>query len=283
MSFLKIRDPSKRDETVKEFLDLKNRIKENFRQERIGEIETQSDLSKFFKPVTETQKATAKEIAEQLKPIREGIESLPQAIAFPAYPSIELPKEDILRLGPTAVSALKRFLTKEGADKTFGIYDKDGKFYIGNKEVRIEDNNIIVDNEEYQGTAGLWELVVSKNPNRDIYNPTDHENYRKLLIQTNAMQNANNPNKPKSNKGTKWKNVIKSIWEGHKKTKGKGVTVIIPEDPNALLERLDLLLSSQEAGHTGVGNELVSICDELKRQGVIEADTYKKLNSYIKI
>ena len=237
MSFLKIRDPSKRDETVKEFLDLKNRIKANFRQERIGEIEMQSDLSKFFKPVTETQNATAKEIAEQLKPIRKGIESLPQAIAFPAYPSIELPKEDILRLGPTAVSALKRFLTKEGADKTFGIYDKDGKFYIGNKEVGIEDNNIIVDNKEYQGTAGLWELVVSKDSNRDIYNPIDHENYRKLLIQTNAMQSVKNPNKPKSNKGTKWKNVVKSIWEGHKKTKGKGVTVIIPEDPQRIVRK----------------------------------------------
>ena len=53
-------------------------------------------------------------------------------------------------------------------------------------------------------------------------------------------------------------------------------------DPNALLERLDLLLASQEAGHTGVGNELVSICDELKRQGVLDAGTYKKLNSIIK-
>ena len=89
MSFLKIRDPNKRDETVKKFLDLKNRIKDNF-QERIGEIETQSDLSKFFKPVTDTQKATAKEIAEQLKPIREGIERAPpqQAITFPAFPSM---------------------------------------------------------------------------------------------------------------------------------------------------------------------------------------------------
>ena len=246
-------------------------------------MEMQTDLSKFFKPITEAQKATVKEITEGLIPIKEGIENLTHTIEFPAFPSIELPKEDILRLGPTAVSSLKRFLTKEGADKTYGIYDKDGKFYIGNKEVGIEDNNIIVDNEEYQGTAGLWELVVSKDPNRDIYNPIDHENYRKLLIQTNARQSAKNPNRSKSNKGTKWKNVVKSIWEGHKKTKGKGVTIIIPEDPNALLERLDLLLASQEAGHTGVGNELISICDELKRQGVVNADTYKKLNSYIKI
>ena len=55
--------------------------------------------------------------------------------------------------------------------------------------------------------------------------------------------------------------------------------VVIPSDPNGLLERLDLLLSSQEAGHTGVGNELVSVCDELKRQGVLDTNTYKKLNS----
>ena len=282
MSFLKIEDHNKRDEIVKEFLALKNKIKDNFRRERLGEIETQSDLAKFFKPVTETQIATTKELLEGLKPIKEGIESMPKAIIFPAYPSIELSKKDILQLGPTAVSALKRFLTKEGADKTFGIYDKDGKFYIGNKEVGIKDNNIIVDNEEYQGTAGLWELVVSKNPNRDIYNPIDHENYRKLLIQTNAMQSVKNPNIPKSNKGAKWKNVVKSIWEGQKKTKGKGVTVI-PSDPNALLERLDLLLASQAAGHTGVRNELVSICDELKRQGVIGTDAYKKINSLFKI
>ena len=58
--------------------------------------------------------------------------------------------------------------------------------------------------------------------------------------------------------------------------KGKGV-VVIPSDPNALLERLDLLLASQEAGHTGVGNELVSICYELKRQGVLDTKSYEKL------
>ena len=220
MPFLNIKDQNKRDETVKEFLNLRDRIKDNFRKERIGEIEMQSDLSKFFKPVTETQKATAKEITEQLKPIREGIEELPRAITFPAYPSIELPKEDILQLGPTAVKALKR-LTKEGADKTFGIYDAGGKFYMGDKEVGIKDNNIIVDNEEYVGTPGLWELVVSKDPNRNIYNPIDHENYKKLLIQINAMQSVKNPNKPKSNKGTKWKNVVRSIWEGHKENKRK--------------------------------------------------------------
>ena len=205
MSFLKITDPSKRDAMIKDYLATKKNIRSNLLSERAGKIETQSELTKFFKPITETQKATAKEITEELKPIKEGIENLPKAITFPAFPSIDIPKEDILQLGPIAVSSLKRFLTKEGADKTYGIYDRDGRFYIGNKEVEIKDNNIIVDNEEYQGTPGLWELIVSKKPNREKYNPIDHENYRKLLIQTNAMHYVNNPNKPKSNRGYKWK------------------------------------------------------------------------------
>ena len=72
MSFLKIEDHNKRDEIVKEFRALKNKIKDNFRKERLGEIETQRDLTKLFKPVTETQKATAKEITGELKPIKKG-------------------------------------------------------------------------------------------------------------------------------------------------------------------------------------------------------------------
>ena len=62
---------------------------------------------------------------------------------------------------------------------------------------------------------------------------------------------------------------------------GSGLT-ILPSDPNALIKRFDLLLASQNAGHSGVRNELVSIFDELKRQGVINTNTYKILNSIIK-
>ena len=58
--------------------------------------------------------------------------------------------------------------------------------------------------------------------------------------------------------------------------------VVIPSDPKALLERLDLLLASQKAGNTGVRNELVSICDELKRQVVLNSESYKKLICNIK-
>ena len=64
-------------------------------------------------------------------------------------------------------------------------------------------------------------------------------------------------------------------------TSGTGLK-ILPSDPNALINRFDLLFSSKKAGHTGVRNEIVSILDELKRQGVIKTNEYKKLNSIIK-
>jgi hypothetical protein len=57
---------------------------------------------------------------------------------------------------------------------------------------------------------------------------------------------------------------------------------VLPQDPNALVEMLELRLASAEAGNTGVRNEIVSICDELLRQGQIDRDGYKKLLNQIK-
>ena len=162
-------------------------------------------------------------------------------------------------------------------------YIKKGHHFIGKKHVIISDNNIIIrrSGEMFIGTPGLWELLTSKNPQN--YNKEDYKDYAYLMIKTNVLHrkfNPKNPN-PRSSKSVKWNNILSPIWHNRGKYKGKGV-VVIPSDPNALLERLDLLLASQEAGHTGVGNELVSICDELKRQEVTYTDTYKKLNSVIK-
>ena len=283
MSFLKISDPAKRDLIVKEYLDLKKNIQNNL----LSELELQTDLSNFFKPITETQKATTRDITEELKPIKEGIENLPQAITFPAYTSIQAfeeppeGEEDAPYIGEIAKTYLRKFTTKDEADRTYGLYDKDKKNYIGNKLAIIVDNDLVVGKDEYEGTPGLWELIVSKEP-KD-FTKEDYDNYAKLMVKTNALRVGNNPEskKPKSSKSYKWNTILKDIWANRKNYEGSGVGVI-PSDPNALLERLDLLLSSQEAGHTGVGNELVSICDELKRQGVFDMKTYKKINSIIK-
>ena len=107
---------------------------------------------------------------------------------------------------------------------------------------------------------------MAKTLDDSIFTRKDYENYSRLMVKTNALHRDNNPedNHPKSRKALKWTKLLSPIWASRREYEGSGV-VVIPSDPNALLERLDLLLASKEAGHTGVENELVGICDELKR------------------
>ena len=116
---------------------------------REPENKLQTDLSKNFKPITETQKAATREITEGLKPIKEGIDNLPQAITFPAYPSIQAvekpsyvnDKETVVApyfIGDIAQSYLRKFTTKSEAEKTYGLHDRKGNFKLGNyKKVTI--------------------------------------------------------------------------------------------------------------------------------------------------
>jgi hypothetical protein len=96
---------------------------------------------------------------------------------------------------------------------------------------------------------------------------------------------------PKSNRSPKWLNLLKPIWSKHysrehnrvhhvqtphnsklatgrvKNESGSGVEqIILPSDPIALPDRLDLFLASRRAGSTGARNEIVSICDELENK-----------------
>ena len=314
MSFIKVKDPRKREELIKDFIETRKRIKDNFIARKVGESEYQTGLTKLFKPVTETQKATTKEITEaqkataekftqELLPIKEGIEELPTKLFRKIFPSIEFKASDIINFGPLAVDSLLQAFTKNNIDLSYGIYAIDGKFKIGNKFITIEDNDIKVDGIMFEGTPGFWELVTSKNPKLENYTKEDLSKYQRLVILTNTAYQNNNPNqnKPKSSKSKKWGNIIKPIWEAIKEqqeeeykefeepdedepqpgTSGSGLK-ILPSDPNALIDRFDLLFSSKKAGHTGVRNEIVAILDELKRQRVLKTNEYKKLNSLIK-
>ena len=156
MSFLKISDPVKRDQTVKEYLELKKNIRDNLLSDRTGEQQLQTDLSKFYRPITETQKATAREITEGLKPIKEGIEKLPQAMQPIGEATGEAPKEYEEEEEDESIGVIaKYFLNKPNTDKTFGVRKIDGHHYIGDKHAIIKDNDIIIkeDGDIFIGTA----------------------------------------------------------------------------------------------------------------------------------
>ena len=73
---------------------------------------------------------------------------------------------------------------------------------------------------------------------------------------------------------------LKPIWDEKDLYTGNGLTpsvstIILQCDPIALVKRLHILMASKAAGNTGVRNELVSVCDVLLRQKLIDKTNTK--------
>ena len=284
MSFYKITDPKERRRMFEKLNQTRKNVQEQFLEDKIGKIESSQSLKKFFKPITESQKEITKEIKEQLAPIRDKVLTLPtQTLAIqPAAPPLETGErdEELMNVGPIAAEYIEKYIDPEKVDNTFGIYVDGGTWKIGNENVVVDGNDLFIGEEKYEGTRGLWELIVMKEPSEQNYNDGDLATYSKIMVNTNAIRRDNDPTnpRPKSSKSWKWTNVVKDIWSNRKTYEGQGTkTIVIPSDSNALLERLDLLMASKEAGNTGTRNELVSICDELLRQRVISKNEYKNI------
>ena len=213
-------------------------------------------------------------LVSELKPIREGMKNLPRAITFSQFPSITTYDNDgeeevDVFIGDTDEQYLRKFAFASGTDKRCGLRDKDGKFYIGNKEAKIKENNIIVGDKEYVGTPELWELIVATTSDDKIFINGDYDNFAEIMHSTNTLRRNNDESetKPKANTWWKWEHILKPIWDEKDLYIGNDITpflptIILPCDPIAFIERLDILMASKPAGNTGERNELVSVCDE---------------------
>ena len=338
MSFIKIKDPRKREELIKDFIETRKRIKDNFKARKVGEIEYQTGLSKLFKPVTEMQKATAKEITEAQKataeriekgllPIKEGIESLTMLPmeTGETIPAIKYTEEEKTELGDYAADGLTKTHGRKATQSDIIPVDaKNGIYKIGNTPIKIKKDDLYFKNIEIKGTSGLWELLTSPDiPDKKKYGAVDLRDYIIIMFATNTTRQGFNKDNRRIRGNDKMNKFIKpfviAMEEGGEDklineinkhfglkdknkedkedeedenefnlyddptpgTSGDGLK-FLPTDPNALIDRFNLLFSSKKAGHTGVKNEIVAILDELKRQKVINVNEYKKLNSLIK-
>lgn len=297
MSLSKITGPEKRDFLVKQFLISKNNIRQNSLDEKQGDVGLQRELTKLYKPITDSQAALQESTSTALQALPASLAAImpqpsatPLAINFPHYPSIEAEddkgsKESLIELGPIATEYLRSMASKTQTDKIFGLHDKNGDFYIGESVVTIFGDNIIVEDAEYKGTPGLWELITSKNPESEIYTRDDLDNYASILLSTKAIINPKT-GKVKSSSSDKYMNIIKPIYDQHLRPKqkkqstpakkGNGIS-LMPAEPNALIEMLKLRSASFKAGNTGVRNESIDISDELKRQDVLYNEEYKNI------
>ena len=275
MPFYEIQDLNKRDEIVKEINERRKKIYQDNKNENIYDANNQTDLTKLYKPLFESNEKILNKIADKESNDKELNKSNDKELTE-------------YNLGDISTYFLKRYNTRFVNDvkRNFEFSKIGDKMFIGKMEVDVDGNDIVVGGEKYKGTNGLWELMTESNaPNEWIsVNDEDLQNYSKIIFNSGAIYSGTNPNKPKASRSEKYRKIIKPLWDKFKSDtkvkKGYGV-IILPSDPNALIERFTLSVAAWYAENKGSRNEAVSICDELLRQNRINKEEYKSMIAYI--
>ena len=113
-------------------------------------------------------------------------------------------------------NVLEQYLLKYGGSrllhKYFAIqHVDDNKYEMGNKAVEIDEkSDIIVDGVKYEGTTGLWALVIMNDPPESSHIHNDLHMYKDLVYQTNVMSHPHNVvlGKSRYNKTKKWMHIF---------------------------------------------------------------------------
>lgn len=182
-------------------------------------------------------------------------------------------------------------------DGTFGVRMDPitQKLKMGSLVVHFKDGNISfwdankVKKYECAGSPELYDMIFLKNP-QDVDNEETRQVYSKILKITNApYKQYHLKNGFKNTNSKKFREVIKPLLDSRqypirsrskiggalKRVKmekiynSKPVNYVYWNSPKELVARLRLLVASKSAGHTGHDNEIISIIEELREEGII--------------
>lgn len=92
-------------------------------------------------------------------------------------------------------------------DSTYGVRVDGDHWMLGDKFIDIEDDDIIMNGKKYCGTRGLYELIFMSSPNEYVYDESDLENYKAILLDSNVHRVGYSiSGKLRSSRGGKYKN-----------------------------------------------------------------------------
>ena len=237
--------------TTKEAEEYENaiaRIRQRNEDERTTSIRRNVELEQQYKPIIAAT-------TEQTKELKEGLKNY-----------------DKLTPG---MDALDFYFNqyKGKRDQYFGIKKHHGHYFLGDKEIQVQDNTIFVGDLEIRGTTGLWALLIENTPKMETITKGDMENYGKLIQETNALDVGLDID-ARSARSTRKYELIKQILPT-----GKGI--FLPSDINSLRQRLKVLLAEFNAGNRATRNEIVSIVDNLFERSKIKKEEVREINNYI--
>lgn len=269
-------------------VEVKNETKEKYEMTENEGVETSATTM----PPT-TAESTPNVSFMDTDVIAETSDSLESLLSTPQGRS-----ESAQWIGRTFKNALtQRYLLKmikddkRSIDHTYGPRISEDGVMIGNKSVQFsDDGKIIIDNVNYRGTSGLYELMFKRQPKDGTYTEADLQAYKDICIQASVHKRRYDPHGQvnRNPNSLKYKKVIQYLFPPRTFT-GRGVVVggggerySYWDNPNELCDRLRLLMLSHEAGHTGHTNEIASIIEELREAGFIKGSGNRKIRSLIR-
>lgn len=252
-----------------EILKAKENIKRKYNALKSEQADVQSSISKVFKPI--------------IQPLNKLSEIQQNNSDVSRYPSPTLTNDPVKIEKDSTIDIDNNINQKDkinlpindwfkisDLDKTYGPKKLVGdKITLGDKEIKFENSDLIIEETSYRLTPGLSRLIFFKNP--IPYTEHDLEVYKSILLQTSAHLTLDG-SKVKKSSGIKYVNVIETLFPS-----GSGLfkklrtnNLVYWNDPNELVDRLRLLLASQQAGNNSVHNEIISIFEELYEAGIIK-------------
>lgn len=271
--------------------------------------EDQSVLQKFYEPIrspletlvqtvkkrrtTSPQKISSTNQLLDSKPMQEETQEVPSQ-----FPFINTPPHSPY-MESDALTNLEKFIeahlynvkiAHRDYDTLYGVrYDKNkDTFHIGACRVEFRDGNInlFINNKKISGfklSHELCNMIFLKNPTQVLSN-SDNEIFRTILKSTNAayknydirgglnvtdsrksgiVANIISPSRlrPKQGGGINLKTKVYN--------RKRNVEYVYWNNVKELIDRLKLLWASKMVGHTGHENEISSIIEELREEGII--------------
>ncbi|KYN50170.1 hypothetical protein ALC62_01046 [Cyphomyrmex costatus] len=295
---------AERERTAKLMAKTRESIRKKHRALKTGIMESEIALEKKFKPIVEPLRQivdiTERDKPSKIRDIVKVKTSKDLQHHFPSTqdeevfetsngtdPSLETSVREVLstpqgQLGPLGyniyINALLSGDKRNEIDHVYGVYFDENGTMLGDKKFDVDtDDTIIIDGNRYKGTPGMYELIFKRLSDDDIYTENDKQTYKSILLTTNTHRRRHNAEMPvKSNKRYKYKYIIGPLVSAHRTMSlGAGVPTTMRvtddkvdyvhwDDPNELVERLQLLDASRTAGNNAHDNEILSIIEELR-------------------
>ncbi|XP_023289353.1 uncharacterized protein LOC111674184 [Orussus abietinus] len=178
-------------------------------------------------------------------------------------------EEEDAEVGDGSDDSVQRYLDmlrsnkQKTLDTVYGVRKlSKNRLMIGDASISFEGDRIHVGDTSYVRTVGLMELLFKKVPDETDFTQDDLDNYREIIVATNAYRKYYTPHGAvRGSNISKFRNIIVKLID---KSSVVGEGVVPPrymiavkngrtdyvywDDPNELVDRLRLLLASQEAG-----------------------------------